>query len=66
MKNTRVLLRVVASTLATAGLVLGMATASVAAPNAHVTSRDSGWGSHVTSRDSGWGSHVTSRDSGWG
>jgi hypothetical protein len=56
MKNTRVLLRVVASTLATAGLVLGLATASVAAPKATgANSRDTGWGMHSMSRDTGWG-----------
>ncbi len=56
MRNPRVLLRVLASTLATAGLVLGMATVSVAAPKASSTqARDSGWGMHSLSRDSGWG-----------
>ena len=44
MKNTRVVLRIAASAAATAGLVLGVSAASIAAPTSH----DSGW-SHVNS-----------------
>ena len=57
MRNTRTLVRIVASTLATAGLVLGMAAASVAAPTenaVHVASHHAG--SYMSAfKDTGWG-----------
>jgi hypothetical protein len=66
MQNTRVLLRIVASTLATAGLVLGAAAASVSAPSAasvHHSSKDTGW-KVSANKDTGW-KITASRDTGW-
>ena len=65
MQNTRVLLRIVASTLATAGLVLGAAAASVSAPSAATMhhNKDTGW-KVSANKDTGW-KITTSKDTGW-
>ncbi len=60
MRNPRTLVRIVASTLATAGLVLGMAAASVAAPRENSVHSVQVSSSHAGSfmsalKDSGWG-----------
>jgi Spy/CpxP family protein refolding chaperone len=54
MPNTRVLLRIVASSVAAAALVLSAATASVAAPHATVAKSDTGWKHTALSKDTGW------------
>ncbi len=53
MKNTRVVLRILASTLATAGIVLGVASASVAAP-ASLTSQSTSFSHMNPMKDTGW------------